>query len=121
MLRDYLSVFRVLGIFILIAVLVGVIVRTQLPDMQSKLANLAGFLGIVLLAVPTIRLNEQARQVYRANLLIEAGKAAGDEDGDLKKIRRILENRRGAWSPLVQRALYLGYALMFLSALLRVF
>ena len=93
------------------------------PAARDFAANLAGFLGILCLSVPTVRLNEQARQVHRAKVLVQQARAKGEEDAErlerLERLESILAGRKGGWTAPVHAALYAGYVLMFSSAIAR--
>ena len=106
-----------------IAVLIGIGIGALPQGAHGAAANLAGFLGILTLSVPTVRLNEQARQVHRAKDLARRARAEDAEDAErlarLEALAAILAERKGGWTRPVHAALYAGYALLFASALAR--
>ena len=106
-----------------VAVVVGIVVATLPSGRREVATNLAAFLGILCLSVPTVRLNEQARLVHRAKLLSESVRSGGEEDADrlarLQRLEAVLSGRRGGWNAGVQAALYTGYVLLFASGLAR--
>lgn len=111
------------------------------PEYQSTALNVASLLGMLLLAVPAIRINEQGRLIASVQGLqqgIEAGRKALEEaslSADKRaQHRKSLEDResrlaatlkelsggKGAWTRPVHVALYGGYVLLLASAIARV-
>lgn len=112
------------------------------PRLQTPILNLASLAGILLLAVPTIRVNEQGRLIERVRSLQAGIKVAEDALGDDEALTREdrarhtgdLHDRKtrlgstlddlltgkGAWTPAVNGTLYGGYVLLLGSSLSRV-
>ena len=104
--------------------------------------NIVSLLGILLLAAPAIRVNEQGRLIESVRKLqsgitaarakLEAQSTLDDEqrkvlrkdlnkrDERLEAILNELTTGRGAWTPWVHYTLYSGYVLMLSAATVRV-
>lgn len=113
------------------------------PLDRSFAANLAAFLGILCLAAPTIGLNEQGRMIWRVKSLVLSGETYEkelserkdlDEKGRkdlelsnaqakerLRAAERELAESKGSWTPLKHHLLYIGYGMVFASAMSRLF
>lgn len=110
-------------------------------EYQSTALNVASLLGMLLLALPAIRINEQGRLIASVQGLqqgIEAGRKALKEaslsDDKRAQHQKSLEDRetrlaatlkdlasgKGAWTRPVHVALYGGYVLLLASAIARV-
>ena len=126
----------------LVAVTLGLLWVTGLlgADEKPRLLNFATLIGMVLLAVPAIRINEQGRLIASAQGLqkgIEAARAAL-KDAALAEDKRAVHQRsldqrealmaetlselaggKGAWTRPVHVALYGGYVLLLGAAIAR--
>jgi len=112
------------------------------PGHQPFVLNLVSLAGIVLLAVPAIRVNEQGRLIERVRTLqtgIEADeeflrrqdrlspavrkrqeKTLKERQSALADTLKELISGKGAWTPVVHRTLYLGYVLLLGASVARV-
>lgn len=123
-----------------LAALLGLNHRFVCPEYQQRAIDIAVLLGILLLALPAIRINEQARKIAR----VQSAKVKLDEDREAfstlaeearpameasikayevtlqQMIGRLVEEK-GSWNPGVHLLLYGGYVLMLAAALVRVF
>ena len=110
------------------------------PERQSTALNIASLIGMLMLAVPAIRVNEQGRLIASVQGLqqgIEAGRAAlkdatlsaekraqhqkslDDRESRLAATLKDLASGKGAWTRPVHVALYGGYVLLLASAIAR--
>ncbi len=140
MARDWLDSLRSLSRYLVLAAAIASLSLLLEPAWRERLANAAALLGILCLALPTVRLNEQGRKIWRVQSLlasIESQESAladnslsGQERAKLqasldsrrqrlREVERTLVGDRGAWTPTVHFLLYSGYALFFTSALVR--
>ena len=127
----------------LVAVTLGLLWGTGLLEAADKprLLNLATLIGMVLLAFPAVRINEQGRLIASVQGLqkgIEAARAAL-KDATLAEEKRAahqksldqrealmadtlseLASGKGAWTRPVHVALYGGYVLLLGAAIARV-
>lgn len=122
--RQNARLLKILVALLACAILLGGSMPLLIPtSARSHAANLLAMVGILLLSVPAIRLNEQARQIYRVQTLANAAREDIDVDHDrinrLVAIEQELVSQKGGWSPFVQGLLYAGYALLFASAVAR--
>jgi hypothetical protein len=128
----------VLVLAALVATLLLVVPVTQRP----QALHLLSLIGILLLALPAIRVNEQGRLIERVRALqagirtIEATLRSSTDLAEdvrrrqtatLEERRRDLEanlddllRSKGAWTPRVHAALHLGYAAVLAAAIARV-
>lgn len=112
------------------------------PPRQTTALNVASLLGILALAIPAVRINEQGRIIDRVRALqagidskenalqsdrtLSAERRAAREDAiqrdreRLAPLLRELTEGKGAWTPLVHRTLYSGYVLILGAAVARV-
>lgn len=111
------------------------------PEHQAAALNLASLIGMLLLAIPAIRINEQGRLIASVQGLqqgIEAGRKAlteasltadkraqhqkslEDRENRLAAVLKELASGKGAWTGPVHAALYGGYVLLLASAVARV-
>lgn len=127
---------------LLAATLVGLYLGATPPAHRRTILDAASLLGILLLALPAIRVNEQGRlidQVRRLQIGIReierhlSARTGLDADvrrrqeetlrqrkASLETILDELTTGKGAWTPWVHRALYGGYVLLFGAAVARV-
>lgn len=131
-----------LGLWLLLMIVITVAVMAAFePTDRANVVNIIGFFGIVCLAVPTIRVNEQGRiiqSVKNTQTGIDTIKAQMETDGtmsdktrdtletDLKSRKDRLEkglkeltDSKGAWNTTVHGFLYFGYVLVLSAASVR--
>ena len=89
--------------------------------MPSWVSNVLGLAGMLLLAVPALRLDAAARRVTRLERV-----ALGEGDDEfLRREREALTSRvrraKETWNPLTRYCLYCGYTLLLFSYLVRLF
>ncbi|MGI9333984.1 MAG: hypothetical protein ACR2RL_12615 [Gammaproteobacteria bacterium] len=111
------------------------------PALRPSAVNVATLIGMVLLAVPAVRLNEQGRLIARIQSLqkgIEASMQAlaardlakdkrtlheaslASRRGHLETTLNELASGKGAWTRPVHYTLYCGYIFLLGSAITRV-
>ncbi|MBM9593300.1 hypothetical protein [Roseitranquillus sediminis] len=81
--------------------------------------NLIGFVGIAILAVPTMAVNRRKKRLDRIERLL----IGGDDGPGLRRVARRLREERARratrWHRMDELCLYLGYACLFASTLMR--
>ncbi len=128
--------------YIALAALLTLAALALEPKCRGQAANITAALGMLCLALPTVRVNEQGRMIWRVKYLLAANEAAeralkaerltrqeradleASHKSSLERLReteRVLVSGKGAWTPAVHRLLYAGYALFFASAMIRLF
>ncbi len=127
---------------LLLAALVATLQFVVPVTHRPQALHLLSLIGILLLALPAIRVNEQGRLIERVRALqagirtIETTLQSGTdlaEDVRLRQTATLQERRRdldrnlddlllrkGAWTPRVHAALHLGYVAVLAAAIARV-
>jgi hypothetical protein len=127
---------------LLLAVLVATLLLVVPPTQRPQALHLLSLIGILLLALPAIRVNEQGRLIERVRALqagirtIEATLQSGidlaedvrrrqtatlqERRSDLERNLDDLLRSKGAWTPRVHAALHLGYVAVLAAAIARV-
>ncbi len=140
-LHDWWRALRSIGKYIALAALLTAAASLFPPERRELIANLAAAFGMLCLALPTVRMNEQGRIIWRVKSLLAANEATERKldtlqalydqeradleaslkaDGErLREAERELVAGKGAWTRAVHRLLYAGYALFFASIMIR--
>jgi hypothetical protein len=127
---------------LLLAVLVATLLLVVPPTQRPQALHLLSLIGILLLALPAIRVNEQGQLIERVRALqagirtIEATLQSGtdlvedvrrrqtatlqERRSDLERNLDDLLRSKGAWTPRVHAALHLGYVAVLAAAIARV-
>ena len=107
------------------SIALGLALGLVFGDLRTPVANWLGLLGLLTLALPTLRLNEEGRNLDAAETLAEAERSRPKSDGNTERLDRlnrlvaIFDDRKGRWTPLVHRLVLIGYVLLFSSAVIR--
>lgn len=115
---------QVLGL-VAISGALGLFLGLAFASLRTPLANWLGLLGILTLALPALRLDEQGRNLDAAETLAEAERNRPKSDGNDERLNRldqlvsIFDDRKGRWTPLIHRLVLIGYVLLFSSAVIR--
>jgi hypothetical protein len=137
-----LNVLRSLWRWIVATLILIAALRYALPEPWRPIAgNIVSFVGILLLSIPAIRINEQGRLIERVRSLqiglaamktqLEA--TAGIDASQRKRLENDMRNReqrlaaslgeltqsKGAWTMPVHFSLYAGYVLLLGAAAAR--
>lgn len=124
-----------------VAAVVVVAVQKKLPsDLAHHYPNILSLLGILLLAVPALRINDQGRLIARIKPLIDTLDAEKKNLGaldqsnadsqsqksdleerkkNLEEIKQKLAGEKGSWTWQVHLCLYAGYGAILCSAIIR--
>lgn len=128
--------------FLAVVLLSVVLIAIVPPEKQYFAINIVGLLGVISLAVPTIRVNEQGKRIERIrtiqvgietlerqlgndNQISDQNRASLTDDllqrkNNLEESLQELSAGKGAWSPAVHYFLYCGYVLVLGAFMVRV-